>query len=85
MGRSAAREALSQLKQFRGTSDLITVRVRTILHLKRIIGSGEVALSLPERSTLEELLAMMVKRWGKRLSSCLFESNSIIFLFPPFA
>ena len=56
--------------------DLITVRVRTILHLKRIIGSGEVALSVPEGSTLEELLVTMVKRWGKRLSSHLFESNS---------
>jgi len=52
--------------------------VRTILHLKRIIGSGEVALSVPEGSTLEELLVTMVKRWGKKLSSRLFESNSTI-------
>jgi MoaD family protein len=57
---------------------LITVRVRTILHLKRIIGSGEVALSVPEGSTLEELLATMVKRWGTKLSSRLFESNGTI-------
>ena len=57
---------------------LITVRVRTIMHLKRIIGSGEIELSIPERSTLEELLATMVKRWGKELSSRLLESNSSI-------
>jgi molybdopterin synthase sulfur carrier subunit len=56
--------------------ELITVRVKTILHFKRIIGSAEVALSLPEASTLEDLLVMMVKRWGKKLSSRLFESNS---------
>jgi len=57
---------------------LITVRVRTILYLKRIIGSGEVELSIPEGSTLEELLATMVKRWGEELSSRLLESNSTI-------
>jgi len=57
---------------------LITISVRTILYLKRIIGSGEVELSVPEGSTLEELLATMVKRWGKKLSSRLFESNSTI-------
>jgi molybdopterin synthase sulfur carrier subunit len=55
--------------------ELITVRVKTILHFKKIIGSGEVTLSLPEGSTLENLLVMMVKRWGKKLSSRLFESN----------
>ena len=48
------------------------------MHLKRIIGSGEIELSIPERSTLEELLATMVKRWGKELSSRLLESNSSI-------
>ena len=48
------------------------------MHLKRIIGLGEIELSIPERSTLEELLATMVKRWGKELSSRLLESNSSI-------
>ena len=48
------------------------------MHLKRIIGSGEIELSIPERSTLEELLATMVKRWGKELSSRLLEANSSI-------
>jgi len=56
--------------------ELITVRVKTILHFKRIMGSGEVALSLPEGSTLEYLLMMMVKKWGKNLSSRLFQPNS---------
>jgi MoaD family protein len=73
------RKTISSIpKQLVVSLDLITVRVRTILHLKRIIGSGEVALSVPEGSTLEELLATMVKRWGKKLSSRLFESNGTI-------
>lgn len=52
--------------------------MRTILHLKRIISSGKVAISIPEGNALEELLAMMVKRWGEELSSRLLEPNSII-------
>jgi molybdopterin synthase sulfur carrier subunit len=56
---------------------LITVKVRTILDLKKIIGSGEVVLSVPEQSTLQKLLATMAKRWGEELSPRLFESNSV--------
>lgn len=55
---------------------MITVKVRTILDLKKIIGSGEVVLSVPEQSTLEELLATMTKRWGDELASRLFEPKS---------
>jgi molybdopterin synthase sulfur carrier subunit len=73
------RKTISSIpKQLVVSFDLITVRVRTILHLKRIIGSGEVELSVPEGSTLEELLATIVERWGTKLSSRLFESNSTI-------
>ena len=56
---------------------MIKVKVRTILDIKKIIGSGEVEFSVPEESTLEELLATMAKRWGKKLSSRLFEPNSV--------
>ena len=55
---------------------MITVKVRTILDLKKIIGSGEVVLSVPEQSTLEELLTAMVSRWGDELASRLFEPKS---------
>jgi len=57
---------------------LITVRIRTILYLKIILGKGEVEICVLEGSTLEELFATMVKRWGKKLSSRLFASNSTI-------
>jgi molybdopterin synthase sulfur carrier subunit len=55
---------------------LITVKVRTILTLKKILGKGEVEVSLPEKSTLAELLTMMVDRWGNELGSYLFEPKS---------
>ncbi len=55
---------------------MITVKVRTILTLKKILGKGEVELSVPERSTLRELLTTMVNRWGDELASRLFEPKS---------
>jgi len=57
-------------------SELITVKVRTIVTLKKILGKGEVELSVPERSTLGELLTTMVNRWGDELASHLFEPKS---------
>ncbi len=55
---------------------MISVKVRTILDLKKIIGSREVELSIPAKSTLAGLLATMSERWGEELSSRLFEPNS---------
>ncbi len=57
-------------------SALITVKVRTILTLKKILGRGEVEIPMPERSTLGALLTMMVNRWGGELASQLFEPKS---------
>ena len=55
---------------------MITVRVYTILSLKKIIGRREFEVSLPEGSTVKNLLAWMVDRWGDALSSRLFSSGS---------
>ena len=52
---------------------MITVKVRAILALKKIFGKGELEFAVPEKSTLGELLAMMVNRWGDELASRLFE------------
>ncbi|MFH1242913.1 MAG: MoaD/ThiS family protein [Pseudomonadota bacterium] len=57
-------------------AELITVKVCTILNLKKILGKGEIELSLPEKSTMGELLSTMVKRWGDELASHLFEQKS---------
>ena len=55
---------------------MIRVKVHTILGLKEIIGQREIEISIPEGSTLEELLLQMVRKWGETLSSYLFEPGS---------
>jgi molybdopterin synthase sulfur carrier subunit len=55
---------------------MINVKVRTILTLKKIVGSGEIRLSLPERSTLEHLVTTLVNRWGDELASQIFEPGT---------
>jgi molybdopterin synthase sulfur carrier subunit len=55
---------------------MITVKVRTILALKKILGKGEVELSVPEGTTLRELLTMLVDRYGDELASRLFEPKT---------
>ena len=55
---------------------MIMVKVRTILTLKTIMGSGETELSLQEESTLGQLITILVNRWGDKLASHLYEPNS---------
>jgi sulfur-carrier protein len=55
---------------------MILVKVRTILTLKTIVGSGEIELSFPEGSTLGQLITTLVDRYGDDLASHLYEPNS---------
>ncbi len=55
---------------------MITVKVRTILALKKIMGSGEIELSFPQGSTLAEVITTLVNRWGDELAFYLYEPNS---------
>ena len=55
---------------------MIKIKVHTILGLKEAIGEREVEVSVPEGSTLQGLLIQMVKSWGKKLSSRLFEPGT---------
>ncbi|KPK30837.1 MAG: hypothetical protein AMK69_02225 [Nitrospira bacterium SG8_3] len=55
---------------------LITLKIRTILDLKQILGKREVDISVPEKSTLEALLVTMLETWGDELASYLFEPNT---------
>ena len=50
---------------------MITVKVRTILTLKKVLGKGELELSFPEESTLQELVSTLVNRFGDELASLL--------------
>jgi sulfur-carrier protein len=59
-----------------GRLRMITIRVRTILTLKRILGKGEVELPVQEGTTLRELLAMIVDRYGDEMASRVFEPKT---------
>jgi MoaD family protein len=55
---------------------MIIVKVRTILTLKSIMGSGETELPFPEESTLRQLITTLVNKYGDDLVSQLYEPNS---------
>jgi molybdopterin synthase sulfur carrier subunit len=55
---------------------MITVKVRTILTIKKILGKGEIELSLPEKSTLKDLVTTLVNRSGDELASLLLEPET---------
>jgi molybdopterin synthase sulfur carrier subunit len=55
---------------------VILVKVRTILTLKTIMGSGEIELPVADGSTLGQLIVTLVNRYGDDLASHLYEPNS---------
>jgi molybdopterin synthase sulfur carrier subunit len=55
---------------------MITVRVRTILSIRRALGKGEFDFSLSEENTLNDLLSLMISKWGDKLSSHLLRRDS---------
>jgi sulfur-carrier protein len=60
---------------------VITVKVHTILDIKKIIGKGEVEIPLKQGSTVQTLLETLLERWGKALADAVFEPESTR-LFP---
>jgi sulfur-carrier protein len=55
---------------------MITVKVRTILTIKKALGRGEVDLTLQGESTLGDLVSAMVSRWGDEISSLIIDPKS---------
>lgn len=55
---------------------MLSVKVRTILTLKTVMGSGEIEFSFPEGSTLGQLIETLVNRYGDDLASQLYVPNS---------
>jgi molybdopterin synthase sulfur carrier subunit len=51
------------------------VKVRTILTIKKVLGSGEVDFTLRERSTLGDLISSMLDRWGEPLAALLIQPD----------
>lgn len=74
MQSSFLKELLRKIRQQR--IGLITLKIQTILDLKRILGKREVEISVPNESTLQALLVSMVDTWGDELASHLFEPHT---------
>jgi len=58
----------------------ITVKVQTILYLSKIVGAREIEISVPNKSTLQEILEKMVDTYGDKLASHLFQPKSTTLL-----
>ena len=67
---------MTATKKGQTNSGLISIKIRTILDLKKTIGSGEVMLSIPPASTLQDLVDIMIKRWGRKLATRMCEPES---------
>jgi len=55
---------------------VIKIKVYTIMELKKICGQREFELSVPEGSTVKNLLSLMINKWGDPLSTQLYKPNS---------
>jgi len=55
---------------------VIKIKVYTIMELKKICGQREFELSIPQGSTVKDLLSLMIAKWGDQLSTCLYQPGS---------
>jgi molybdopterin synthase sulfur carrier subunit len=54
----------------------VVIALRSILKLKEALGGTDLALELPEGTTVSGLLDYMRDRWGERLSLHLFDPEN---------
>lgn len=47
---------------------MISIKIRTIIGLKEILGKEVIEFPVPEGTTIRSLLALMVDKWGARLA-----------------
>jgi molybdopterin synthase sulfur carrier subunit len=52
------------------------VKIHTILGIKKIIGRGDIELSIPKGSTLKSLLSLVTQTYGNDVSSYLYGENN---------
>lgn len=55
---------------------MIKIKVYTIMELKKICGQREFELSIPQGSTVKDLLSLMINKWGKQLATHLYKPGS---------
>ncbi len=58
---------------------MIQVKVHTILNLKKILGRGDIDLTVNDGSTVKDVIMTMVETYGKPLASELFDSENSLF------
>jgi molybdopterin synthase sulfur carrier subunit len=58
---------------------LIQVKVHTILNLKKILGRGDIDLTMKKGSTVKDVLITMVETHGEPLSAQLFGTGGDLF------
>jgi sulfur-carrier protein len=51
---------------------VIKIKVYTIMELKKICGQREFELSIPQGSTVKDLVSLMINKWGDPLSTRLY-------------
>lgn len=55
---------------------MIKIKIYTILSLKKILGKREFEVSIPEGSTVRDLISWMISQWGEPLASHLFHPGT---------
>jgi MoaD family protein len=58
---------------------LIQVKVHTILNLKKILGRGDIDLTLKKGSAVKDVLITLVETYGEPMSAQLFDSEGDLF------
>ena len=58
---------------------MIQVKVHTILNLKKILGRGDIDLTMKKGSTVKDVLITMVETYGEPLNAQLFDSGGDLF------
>jgi len=58
---------------------LIQVKVHTILNIKKILGRGDIDLTMKKGSTVKDVLIIMVETYGEPLTAQLFDSGGDLF------
>jgi sulfur-carrier protein len=56
------------------------ITLHTILGMKQVVGQRQTEIDLPDGSTVQDLLAHMLGRWGDKLSPHLLEPASGLLL-----
>ena len=67
--RAITRRHTLYLLRSKRDSTMISITIRTIIGLKKILGREVIEFPLPEGTTVKALLALMVDQWGARLAA----------------